>query len=231
MNEFDYIKLNIDRLRKEMDSINKNVKLLGVTKTVSRAAVEAAILCGLVEFGESKVQEAAEKIAEINALHEGLTWHFIGHLQSNKTKKVIENFGIIESCDSAELLGQISAQSINANRITQCLLEIKVSNEKTKFGILPEDAAAVIDRIKHLSGIKIAGFMAMAPYSDNPKDAGPYFKKARKLFDDVKLSNPGGNVSMEILSMGMSDDYKTAMEEGSTQIRIGTAIFGRRDYI
>ncbi len=231
MSGFDYIRKNIDEIRKEIDSINKNVKLLGVTKTFSVEAVEAAIECGLIEFGESKVQESESKVAAINNSHSGITWHFIGHLQGNKAGKVIENFSVIESCDSIELLERISRLSLGSGRVTRCLLEIKVSPEETKFGILPEEAPMVIDRVRRLGGIKIAGLMTMAPYSDNPENARPYFKKARTLFDSLKASSAGGNVSMDILSMGMSDDFKVAIDEGSTQVRIGTAIFGKRDYV
>src|ERR1035437_2262044 len=231
MSGFDYIKKNIDEIRKEIYVINKNVKLLGVTKSFRKEAVEAAIQFGLNEFGESKIQEAETKIAGIKSSYSGILWHFIGHLQGNKVRKVVENFDVIESCDSAALMEKISAVSLEAGKIIQCLLEIKVSPEGTKSGILPEDAATVIDGVKYFKGIKVAGIMAMAPYSDNPENARPYFKRARKLFDDIKSSNPGGNVSMDILSMGMSGDYKAAMEEGSTQVRIGTAIFGRRNYI
>ena len=231
MSGFDHIQKNIDEIRKEISSINSNVKLLGVTKTFSAEAVEAAVRAGLNEFGESKVQEAQSKIAYIRELHKAVSWHFIGHLQSNKAKKVVENFDVVESCDSAELIERIAKLSVEAGKTTQCLLEIKVSPEETKFGILPEEAPGVIDMVKSLSGVRICGLMTMAPFSDDPENARQYFKKARKLFDEIKSLNQGGNSSMETLSMGMSGDFKVAIEEGSTQVRIGTAIFGRRDYL
>ncbi|MEI7541668.1 MAG: YggS family pyridoxal phosphate-dependent enzyme [bacterium] len=229
MSDFDYIKNNIDKLRTEIDLINKNVKILAVTKTHSKQAVEAAINFGLNEFGESKLQEAQAKIIDISSSHSNILWHFIGHLQSNKTNKVIENFEVIESCDRIELIEQISLQSLSMGKVTTCLLEIKVSEEDTKFGIQPDNTFAIIEKVKHLGGIKINGLMTMAPYFDESEKARPYFKKVRKLFDTIKGQNPGGNVTMEILSMGMSDDYKIAIAEGSTQVRIGTAIFGKRD--
>ena len=230
MNGFDYVNKNIEEIRGKIEAINKNVKLLGVTKTFSVEAVDSAVKAGLTEFGESKVQEAADKIDTINRMHKGIKWHFVGHLQSNKVRKVVEKFEVIESCDSAGLLEKISSVSLEAGRTTECLLEIKVSGEETKFGILPEDALSVIEKVKNLGGIRIKGIMTMAPYSDNPENARPYFKRAKELFDAIQSSNPGGNVTMEVLSMGMSDDFKPAIEEGSTQVRIGTAIFGRRDY-
>jgi pyridoxal phosphate enzyme (YggS family) len=231
MNGFEHVRKNIEEIRGKIDAINTNVKLLGVTKTFSVEAVDAAIQAGIVEFGESKVQEAADKIDAINRLHKGIKWHFIGHLQSNKVRKVVEKFDVIESCDSAGLIEKISSVSLEAGRTTECLLEIKVSGEETKFGIAPEEALSVINRVKDLGGIRIKGIMTMAPYSDDQENARPYFRRAKELFDAIQSSNPGGNVSMEVLSMGMSDDFRVAIEEGSTQVRIGTAIFGRRDYL
>lgn len=224
----DDIKRNIQAILAGIKSVNNSVKLLAVSKTFDSAAVAAAIEAGLSEFGESKVQEAEIKIPAINALPGKIKWHLIGHLQTNKAPKAVKLFDCIQSIDSLRLAELVS--SLAAGKPVEALLEIKVSGEDSKYGILPGEAGAVLEGIKKLPGIKLKGLMAMAPYSDDPENARPYFRQAKALFDEMKRTTSGGNVSMETLSMGMSDDYIVAIEEGATMVRIGTAIFGRRNY-
>jgi pyridoxal phosphate enzyme (YggS family) len=225
----DDIKRNIEAISARIKAINSGVKLLAVSKTFDKDAVAAAIQAGLNEFGESKIQEAEEKIPAINALRGKIKWHFIGHLQTNKASKAVKLFSCIQSIDSLRLAEKVSSLAAVGNPI-EALLEIKVSDEDSKSGILPGEAGAVIEGIKKLPGIKVTGLMTMAPYSDNPENARPYFKKAKALFDGLKRTAAGGNVTMETLSMGMSGDYITAIEEGATMVRIGSAIFGERSY-
>jgi PLP dependent protein len=206
-----------------------SVTLVAVTKTQPPEVVCTAAALGLSLFGESKVQEAGEKIPAINALHGKIKWHFIGHLQTNKASKAVKLFSCIQSIDSLRLAEKVSSLAA-AGKPIEALLEIKVSDEDSKSGILPGEAGALIEGIKKLPGIKVTGLMTMAPYSDNPESARPYFKKAKSLFDELKRTAPGGNVTMETLSMGMSGDYIVAIEEGATMVRIGSAIFGERSY-
>jgi PLP dependent protein len=228
MNKYDYVKKNVDDIRKEIFLLNNGVKLLGVTKFHPVEAIEAAIESGLSEFGESRVQEASEKIAYINEKHKGIKWHFIGHLQTNKAGKVVEDFNVIESCDSLKLAQKISECAVRNGITANCFLEIKVSTEKSKYGVVPDNVFEVLNGLQNLKNITIRGLMTMAPYSADRENSRPYFKITRKLFDDIKRTMTGGNMVMEELSMGMSDDYRTAIEEGSTLVRIGTKIFGSR---
>jgi PLP dependent protein len=225
----DDIKRNIESVLSKIRAVNSSIKLLAVSKTFDKESVAAAVQAGLTEFGESKIQEAEEKIPAVNELFKNLKWHFIGHLQTNKVSKAITFFDCVQTIDSLRLAEKIS-QSAAGTKTVEALLEIKVSGEETKFGILPEEAGTVIDGIKKLQGISIKGLMTMAPYSDNPENARPYFKKAKALFDELKRTAAGGNVTMETLSMGMSGDYLVAIEEGSTMVRIGSAIFGKKNY-
>jgi pyridoxal phosphate enzyme (YggS family) len=222
----DDIKRNIEAILRKIAALNSSCRLLGVTKTFPAEAIEAAISAGLYEFGESKAQEAGEKIPGIKARHENVKWHFIGHLQTNKINKVVPLFDAIQSVDSLKLAEKISEALKRENRELDILLEVKVSGEDTKFGVEPGELGGIVEGVKKMSNLRIKGLMAMAPYSDNPENARPYFKKARRLFEEIKRAG----TEMEILSMGMSDDYMAAMEEGSTMIRIGTGIFGRRSY-
>jgi PLP dependent protein len=225
----DDIKRNIETISARIRAINSGIKLLAVSKTFDRSAIAAAIQAGLNEFGESKIQEAEEKIPPINDLYKGIKWHFIGHLQTNKAAKAVKLFDCIQSIDSLRLAEKISAQA-DGGKIIETMLEIKVSEEESKYGILPGEAGSVIEAVKKLPGIKVTGLMTMAPYSDNPENARPYFRRVKTLFDELKRTVNAGNVSMETLSMGMSDDYLVAIEEGSTMVRIGTAIFGERSF-
>ncbi len=224
------IKRNIEVILKKIAAVNGSARLLAVTKTHPAEAIEAAISAGLYEFGESKAQEAGEKIPALKEKYKNVRWHFIGHLQTNKVNKVVPLFDAIQSIDSVKLAEKVSEAAARAGLERDALLEVKTSGEDAKFGIKPEEVPAAIKALKQFPNLKIRGLMTMAPYSDDPEKARPYFKKARQLFEEIKKAGAGGNASMEILSMGMSDDYITALEEGSTMVRIGSAIFGRRNY-
>lgn len=221
------IKRNIDAIYDKILRVNKNVKLLGVTKTFPAALIEAAIGAGLREFGESRIQESEEKIPVLKAGHSGLKWHFIGHLQTNKVIKAIKLFDVIQSIDSEKLADKVSEAAGQAGRVIEVLLEAKVSEEDSKFGIAPDNMRKIFEHVHRLPNLKVTGLMAIAPYNGDPEKSRPYFKRARALFDGI---NRDMGLDLKVLSMGMSHDYEIAMEEGSTMVRIGTGIFGERKY-
>jgi PLP dependent protein len=221
------IKRNIEVISAKISQLNKNVKILGVTKTFPAASIEAAIEAGLREFGESRIQEAEEKIPALNLKYKGLKWHFIGHLQANKVNKVVRLFDVIQSIDSEKLAEKVSETAGHEGKKIEALIEIKVSEEVSKSGIEPDKLPGTFENMLKLPNLKVIGLMAMAPYNEDPEKSRPYFKQARDMFDGI---NKSGNYNLEVLSMGMSGDYITAIEEGSTMVRIGTGIFGERNY-
>ncbi len=226
MEEFDYIRKNIDEIRGNISKLKSNAVILGVSKTFNAKLIDAAARCGINEFGESKLQESMLKIPEVSENRENIKWHFIGHLQSNKAAGVVKLFNCVQSVDSMKLAEKISSAAIAAGQSVDLLLELKVSGEESKYGLNPEEIAEIAGRVETLPGIKLKGIMTMAPYSDNAQDARPYFRKARAVFEALRSSRKG----FDILSMGMSGDYITALEEGSTMVRIGTGLFGKRNY-
>jgi PLP dependent protein len=200
----------------------KEVTLAAVTKTVPPARVQEAWRCGLRLFAESRVQEASEKIQSLRL--EGAAWHFIGHLQTNKAKKAAELFDGIQSLDGPRLAGILDRESGRLGRPIPCLVEVKISPEPNKRGVSVETLERFLDEAAALPGLRVQGLMAVAPYSDDPEETRPYFRRLRTLFEKNLGKFRGGS----ILSMGMSHDFETAIEEGSTMIRVGTALFGAR---
>jgi PLP dependent protein len=201
-----------------------SIKLLAVTKTVSPDIIGKAIAAGLTEFGENYVQEAKEKIA---AFEKHVKWHMIGHLQTNKAKYAVSLFDYIHSVDRMELAKEIHKKAGQIGRKINILIEINVSGEQTKNGIAPADAIDLIKGIASLENISVKGLMTMAPYSDNPENSRPYFSGLRKLQKNI-ISEGIPGIQMDELSMGMTDDFEIAIEEGATIVRIGRAIFGER---
>ena len=181
---------------------------------------------GIRDFGENKVQELVEKYDQ---LPKDIKWHMIGHLQRNKVKYIIDKVFLIHSVDSYSLAEEISKQAIKHNISVDILVEVNVSNENTKFGIQIDDTITFIENISKLQGINIKGLMTVAPYVDNSEENRVYFAKLRQLAVDIKNKNID-NVNVDILSMGMSGDYIVAIEEGATYVRVGSGIFGDRNY-
>ncbi|MDR1663284.1 MAG: YggS family pyridoxal phosphate-dependent enzyme [Endomicrobium sp.] len=204
------------------------VDIVAVTKTFSCADVLTALNCGIKHIGENKIQEALPKFNQLGSLLSDVTKHFIGHLQTNKAKKAVENFDFIHSLDSLKLASVISRYAVNAGKIQNCLIEVKVSKEDSKTGILLRDVSNFYVKFLSIPHIAIRGLMVITPYSKNPEDSRCYFRQVKSLFEDIKRSFV--NPKFDILSMGMSLDYKVAIEEGATMVRIGSAIFGERDY-
>lgn len=212
------IRENIEKILKE---IPQGVTLVAATKTRSVEEIKQAIECGITDIGENYVQEAEKKF---EAIGKSVRWHLIGHLQKNKVKKALKIFDIIETVDSLELAMEISKY---AQSFYPVLIEVNSAKEPQKSGVFPEDVEALIEKISKLPNIIIEGLMTMGPLVENPQDIRPYFKLTRRIFESCKKFN-SPNVEMKILSMGMSDSWRIAIEEGATCIRIGTAIFGPR---
>ena len=201
-----------------------SIKLLAVTKTVPLPAIEQAIEAGITALGENYVQEAKEKIAVIG---QRVSWHMIGHLQTNKAKYTVNLFDYIHSVDRLELAAEINKRARLIGRKINILIEINVSGEKTKNGITASEAIELIKNVSMLESVSVKGLMTMAPYSTNPENSRPYFSELRNLRNKI-ISEGITNIQMEELSMGMTDDFEIAIEEGATIVRIGRAIFGQR---
>jgi len=202
------------------------VKLLAVTKTVSPAVVAQAIEAGATMLGENYVQEAKEKIP---AVGRHIQWHMIGHLQTNKAKYVVNLFDYIHSVDRLELAQELNKRSGMTGRKMNILIEVNVSGEKTKNGISADQASELIKTVSTLENVSIRGLMTMAPYSDDPENSRPYFSALKTLQKNILREGIDG-IQLEELSMGMTDDFEVAIEEGATIVRIGRAIFGERKY-
>lgn len=217
------IALNLARVRLRLAAAAEragrspnDITLIGVSKTHAAATVAAAFEAGLRDFGENRVQEAASKIAVLRAQRIAPRWHLVGHLQRNKAAAALDLFDILHSVDSERLAEAISAQAARPVRV---LIEVNVSGEASKFGIAPEGAGRLAEHIGRLPNIDLLGLMTVAPQVDDPEDVRPVFRTLRQLRDAVGLRE---------LSMGMTDDFEVAVEEGSTLVRVGRAIFGAR---
>ena len=210
-----------ERARRERSEIT----LVAVSKTKPVSMLSEIYECGVRDFGENKVQEICEKR---DLLPSDIRWHMIGHLQRNKVKYIVNDTTLIHSVDSYRLAEEINVQAKKINRIIPILIEINIADESSKFGIAKEEALQLAEEISHLDGIQIRGLMTIAPYVENPEENRPYFKKIRELAVDIAKENID-NVSMDILSMGMTGDYAVAIEEGATIVRVGTGIFGSRN--
>lgn len=216
------IKDNVKNILKELP---EGVDLVGAAKMRTPEEVLEAIEAGLEIIGHNYVQEAERAF---DAIGPRAKWHMIGHLQSNKAKKAVKIFDMIETVDSVKLAKAIDKGCGNIGKMMPILIEINSGEEPQKAGVMPGDAVALIKEISELGNIKVMGLMTMGPFAGDPEDARPYFQKTRELFEEIKkLSLPG--VEMKYLSMGMSNSYEVALEEGANMVRIGTSIFGERE--
>lgn len=204
----------------------KEVTLISVTKTKPLPDLREAYEAGERNFGENKVQELVSKIDELPS---DIKWHMIGHLQRNKVRQIVGRVELIHSVDSYRLAEEINIQSIKKNIITPVLIEVNIGEEISKFGVRPDEAEELIREIAELKNVEVRGLMTVAPAFDDPEETRPLFRSMHNLFVDIKNKNID-NVNMCILSMGMTNDYKIAVEEGATMVRVGTAIFGPRNY-
>ncbi|MEE9315683.1 MAG: YggS family pyridoxal phosphate-dependent enzyme, partial [bacterium] len=183
---------------------------------------EEAIAAGVNIIGESRVREAKEKYEKVESR---VVWHLVGHLQRNKAKDAVKIFDLIHSVDSTKLAKEIDKQARKVGKIQKILIEVNVSGEESKYGLSPEGVIPFLQEVSGLPNIKVEGLMTMAPLYENPEDCRPCFKKLKELVEEVKTENIK-NVEMTYLSMGMSNDFEVAIEEGSNMVRIGRAIFG-----
>lgn len=202
----------------------ESIRLMAVSKTVEPERIRMALEAGITLLGENYVQEAREKIPSIGRAAQ---WHMIGHLQTNKVKYVVNLFDWVHSVDRPELAQELNKRALQNDRRLNVLIEVNVSGEASKSGIAPQQATGLARLISTLPGLKLQGLMTMPPYPDNPEDSRPYFVALRNLRDEIrKAAIPG--ISMDELSMGMTDDFEIAIEEGATIVRVGRAIFGER---
>uniref|UniRef100_UPI004055D048 YggS family pyridoxal phosphate-dependent enzyme n=1 Tax=Acetatifactor sp. TaxID=1872090 RepID=UPI004055D048 len=202
------------------------VTLITVSKTKPVELLQEAYDAGSRDFGENKVQEMLDKMPQLPA---DIRWHMIGHLQRNKVKYIVDKVYLIHSVDSLRLAEEISKEAKKKNVVVNILVEVNVAQEESKFGTTTAEAISLVEEISKLPGIHIKGLMTIAPYVENEEENRVIFQKLRQLSVDIAQKNID-NIDMNVLSMGMTGDYRIAVEEGATYVRVGTGIFGERDY-
>jgi len=219
------IKKNLEAIRSELPV---NVKLIAVSKTKPVSMIQEAYNAGQKVFGENKAQEMAAKYPQ---LPKDIEWHFIGHMQSNKVKYIAPFVSLIHSVDSLKLLKEINKQALKNNRTIDCLLQFHIASEETKFGLNLEEAGAILTNgeFMELKNVRICGVMGMATFTNNNNVIRKEFKNLKNIFEKLKNKYFDDKKYFKEISMGMSGDYKIAVEEGSTMVRIGTKIFGERN--
>lgn len=224
---------NIEHVKKIINitcqKTNRNtdeISLISVSKTKPISMLMEAYHAGARDFGENKVQELIDKYEQMPS---DVKWHMIGHLQRNKVKYIVDKVSLIHSVDSLKLANEISKEAQKKNVEVSVLIEVNVAGEESKFGVKPENAESLIRQIAVLPGIKIKGLMTIAPYVDDAEENRQYFARLKQLSVDINTKNID-NVVMDVLSMGMTGDYAVAIEEGATYVRVGTGIFGERQY-
>lgn len=211
------------RIKEIRDSINKDVELVAVSKTKSNKEILEAYKAGQKVFGENKIQEMTEKYEE---LPKDIKWHMVGHVQSNKIKYMAPYVDLVHGIDSLKSLKILNKEAKKNNRVIRCLLQLKISDEFTKFGLSKEEIESILNSINilDLMNINVAGIMTIGSFTENMNVVVKEFDKTKKIFDSLKTAFP----NLKILSMGMSNDYKIAINHGSNMIRVGSLIFGKR---
>ncbi len=215
-----------ENVKKILGELPEGVQLVGAAKTRTPEEILEAVEAGLEIIGENYVQEAERAFQVIG---DRAKWHMIGYLQRNKAKKAVKVFDVIETVDSMKLAKEIDKSCEKIGKVMSVLIEINSGEESQKAGILPEEAIPLIQEMSALKNIKIVGLMTMGPFAGNPEDSRPFFKKTREIFERLKERGLPG-VEMKVLSMGMSNSYQVAIEEGANLVRLGTKIFGERHY-
>jgi len=219
------LKIINEKMKKAALKVNRKpeeIKLVAVTKTATTEQIKEAINAGVKIIGENRVQDAKEKYQILTA---DIEWHLIGHLQTNKTKYAVEIFNCIHSVDSIKLAQEIDKRSKQFEKKIDVLVEVNVSGEETKYGIKPEEVEPFLKEISEFPEIRVRGLMTIAPIVEDKEEVRPYFRKLRELSEEIKSKNIG-NVKMDYLSMGMTEDFEIAIEEGANMVRIGRGIFG-----
>lgn len=220
------VQANIAAACAKTDRLPEDVTLITVSKTKPVSLLQEAYDAGSRDFGENKVQELLDKIPQ---LPNDIRWHMIGHLQRNKVKYIVGKVYLIHSVDSLRLAEEISKEALKKQVDVNILVEVNVAQEESKFGTTTAEAISLVEAISKLPGIHIKGLMTIAPYVEDEEANRVIFQKLRQLSVDIEKKNID-NISMNVLSMGMTGDYRVAVEEGATYIRVGTGIFGERDY-
>lgn len=223
---YEIVEQNIIKACERSGRDRSEVTLIAVSKTKPVEMLQEVYDAGARNFGENKVQEICDKYDKLPA---DVRWHMIGHLQRNKVKQVIDKTVMIHSVDSYRLAQEISVQAQKKGIIMPILIEVNVANEESKFGITADETLQLVEEIAALPSLKICGLMTIAPYVVDAEENRLYFRQIKQLSVDIKNKNID-NVSMDVLSMGMTGDYQVAIEEGSTMVRVGTGIFGARNY-
>lgn len=221
------IQKNIEEACKRSGRQSSDITLIAVSKTQPVPMLQEVYSTGIIEFGENKVQEFLQKE---EVLSKDIHWHIIGHLQTNKVKYIVDKVHLIHSVDSLHLGEQIQKEAKKSNVICNILIEVNIARETSKYGVLVEDIEPLLHELSKLSHIRVQGLMTIAPFVDDAEKNRDHFRNLRQLMIDIKTKNID-NVTMNILSMGMTGDYEVAIEEGATMIRVGTGIFGERNYI
>lgn len=227
------IKENLENIKKKIEISAKKsgrsadeINLVAVTKTYSPDIINEAIDLGVTDIGENKVQEIIEKYDSVKPVR----WHLIGHLQTNKVKYIIDKVHMIHSVDSVKLLEEIERQAKKHNIVMNVLIQVNISGEETKFGIAPDEIDSILEYAESLEYVKVCGLMTIMPKVDNAVSNRLHFVNIKQIYLDISKKKYN-NISMRYLSMGMSGDFEVAIEEGSNMVRVGSAIFGQRNYI
>jgi len=215
----------IEKAAQKSGRKREDITLVAVTKTVEVERIREGIEAGIKEIGENRVQEAREKIPLLP--REGIKWHMVGHLQRNKAKYAVRLFDMIQSLDSLSLAEELEKRCQKENRTLEVLIEVNIGGEETKFGVAPQEVISLIEKVKDFPHLKIKGLMCVPPWLEDPEKVRPYFIQMRELKEKVIEEKIPG-VEMKYLSMGMTDDFEIAIEEGANMVRLGRAIFGER---
>lgn len=228
------IKENIDNIMEKINSAAKkagrdykDITVIAVSKTVDAQRAKEAVEGGINNLGENRVQELVSKHEQLQ--NQDIKWHMIGHLQKNKVKYIIDKVELIHSVESESLAKEIDKRAKQHDLVVKVLIELNVGEEESKFGVKVEEIYEFVKSLEKFENIKVMGLMTVAPYAENPEDIRWVFKKMKEIYDNVSNMNLS-NFDMKYLSMGMTNDFEIAIEEGANIIRIGTAIFGARDY-
>ncbi|MFT4143413.1 MAG: YggS family pyridoxal phosphate-dependent enzyme [Mobilitalea sp.] len=240
------IEQRIQRACERAGRDRSEVTLIAVSKTMPNEKLVEAYHLGMRAFGENKVQELVQKYEALSDKFDNAAeWHMIGHLQRNKVKYIVDKAELIHSVDSVRLAEQINLEATKKDIVCDILIEVNISDEDTKYGVSPAEVSALLEEVVMFKNIRVRGLMTVAPYTDNPEKNREYFKKLRQLYVDIKSKNNDNNCNgsnieetaprydlnnFNVLSMGMTGDFEIAIEEGATIIRVGTGIFGERDY-
>jgi len=223
---YNYVKQQVEETAKACGRDPKEITLIAVSKTKPLENIEELIEIGVEDFGENKVQELCDKYEHVS---QPVRFHLIGHLQTNKVKYIVDKACLIHSVDSLKLAQTIQKEAAKKQVIAQILIEVNVAEEDSKFGLHTEDVIPFIQEISTMPNLHVNGLMTIAPFVDDPEDNRKYFRTLKQLSLDITSKNID-NIDMNVLSMGMTNDYKVAIEEGATMVRVGTAIFGARNY-